>query len=154
MRDTSDITAIIRQWMESFLVRSMRDWTRYARRAGLSLPQFGLLMRLYRGGRCEVHDIGEHFGITSAAASQLTAKLVKSGLARRSEDPDDRRARQIALTAKGRTLVERGIEQRYRFVDDLVASLTGRERDAVLAALPTLLKAEERLAASDRRHAR
>ena len=154
MRDTSDITIIIRQWMESFFMRSMRDWTRYVRRVGLSVPQFGLLMRLYHGGRCEVHDIGEHFAITSAAASQLTEKLVKSGLVERAEDPDDRRARQIALTAKGRSLVARGIEERYRFVDELVASLTGRERDAVRTALPTLLKAEERLAGADRRHTR
>ena len=79
---------------------------------------------------------------------------MKSGLVERAEDPDDRRARQIALTAKGRSLVARGIEERYRFVDELVASLTGRERDAVRTALPTLLKAEERLAGADRRHMR
>ncbi len=65
----SDITAVIHKWMESFFMRSMRDWTRYVRGTGFSLPQVGLLMRLYHGGRCEVHDIGEHFAITSAAAS-------------------------------------------------------------------------------------
>ncbi|MCX7037595.1 MAG: hypothetical protein NT005_00370, partial [Spirochaetes bacterium] len=59
MRDTSDITTVIRQWMECFFMRSMHDWARYVRTTGLSLPQVGLLMRLYHGGRCEVHDIGE-----------------------------------------------------------------------------------------------
>jgi DNA-binding MarR family transcriptional regulator len=148
MRDTSDITAIIHRWMESFFMRSMRDWTCYVRATGLSLPQFGLLMRLYHGGCCEVHEIGEHFAVTSAAASQLVERLVQAGLVERTENPADRRARQIALTAKGRSLVLRGIEQRHRWVDELASGLTIAERAAVRKALPTLVEAEKRLAGS------
>jgi len=152
MRDTSDITAVIRQWMESFFMRSMRDWTCYVRTTGLSLPQFGLLTRLYHGGGCEVHEIGEHFAVTSAAASQLVERLVQAGLVERTENPADRRARQIALTAKGRSLVERGIEQRHRWVDELASGLTAAERAAVRKTLPTLLEVEKRLAGSKRRN--
>jgi DNA-binding MarR family transcriptional regulator len=130
----------------------MRDWTCYVRATGLSLPQFGLLMRLYHGGRCEVHDIGEHFAVTSAAASQLVERLVQAGLVERTEDPDDRRARQIALSAKGRSLVERGIGQRHRWVDELVSGLTQSEKAVVGKALPTLVEAEKRLAGSKRRN--
>jgi DNA-binding MarR family transcriptional regulator len=148
----SDITAAIHQWVESFFMRSMRDWTRYVRGTGFSLPQVGLLMRLYHGGRCEVHDIGEHFAITSAAASQLVERLVQAGLVERSENPADRRARQIALTAKGRSLVVRGIEQRHRWVDELASRLTTEEMAAVRKALPTLLEAEKRLTGSKRRN--
>lgn len=148
----SDITAAIHQWVESFFMRSMRDWTRYVRETGFSLPQVGLLMRLYHGGCCEVHEIGEHFATTSAAASQLVERLVQGGLVERTLDPDDRRARQIALTAKGRSLVLRGIEQRHRWVDELVSGLTAAEKTQVGKALPILLEAEKRLAGSKRRN--
>lgn len=142
----TEITAAIHQWVETFFVRSMRDWTRFVRGSGFSLPQVGLLMRLYHGGGCEVHDIGEHFATTSAAASQLVERLVQAGLVERSQDPDDRRARQITLTDKGRCLVEAGIAQRHRWVDELVAGLTAAEKAQVGKALPILLEAEKRLA--------
>ena len=78
--------------------------------------------------------------------------LPKVGLVERSENPADRRARQIALTAKGRSLVVRGIEQRHRWVDELASRLTTEEMAAVRKALPTLLEAEKRLTGSKRRN--
>jgi DNA-binding MarR family transcriptional regulator len=136
MRDAEPLADSIRHLMETFFMRSMRDWTRYVRSAGLSLPQFGLLMRLHHGGHCEVREIGEHFDITSPAASQLVERLVQGGLVERTEDPDDRRARQITLSARGRALVEAGIRERYRWVGDLVTGLSSKEAAAVKAALP------------------
>jgi DNA-binding MarR family transcriptional regulator len=126
----------IRHLMETFFHRSMKDWMRYVRSAGLSLPQFGLLMRLHHGGHCEVREIGEHFDITSAAASQLVERLVQGGLVERTEDPDDRRARQITLSARGRALVEASIHERYRWVGELVTNLSPKEAAVVKAALP------------------
>ncbi len=148
----NEITAAIHEWVESFFMRSMRDWTRFVRGTGFSLPQVGLLMRLYHGGHCEVHDIGEHFATTSAAASQLVERLVQAGLVERTQDPDDRRARQIALTAKGRALVETGIAERHRWVDALVSEMSAAEKAEVGKALPILLEAQKRLADSKRRN--
>ena len=136
MRETEHLAVSIRQLMETFFMRSMRDWTRYVKATGLSLPQFGLLMRLHHGGLCEVHDVGEHFDITSAAASQLVERLVQAGLVERTEDPEDRRARQVTLSVKGRSLVESSIIERYRWVEELVAGLSQKQRAAVQNALP------------------
>ncbi len=145
MPDTVETAAAIRSWMEAFTTRSMQEWWRVARKTGISMPQFGLLRRLYHGGECEVHEIGRHFDVSSAAASQLVDKLVQAGLAARSENPDDRRARQVALTARGRALIENGIAESYRWVDDLAAALGPRGRAAVRAVLPLLVDAEASL---------
>src|SRR5208283_3212855 len=109
MQTKREVAGVIRQWMEAFTMRSLGDWRRFVKSSGLSMPQLSLLMRLYYGGGCGVHDIGSGFGVSSAAASQLVDRLVHAGLVARVEDPDDRRARQIALSAKGRGLIQRGI---------------------------------------------
>lgn len=145
MHTSSEVTRVLRQWMEAFTMRSLGDWRRFVRASGLSMPQLSLLMRLYYGGGCGVHDIGEGFGVSSAAASQLVDRLVHAGLVARAEDPDDRRARQIALSAKGRELIDRGIRERYRWVDHLVDELPADQKVSVLRFLPFLIEAEKRL---------
>ncbi len=136
---------IIRELLEAFFMRSMTGWRQFVKSTGLSMPQFGLLMRLYYGGGCEVHDLGKHMDVSSAAASQLVDRLVQSGLVQRTEDPEDRRARQVTITAKARTLIDRGMEEMYRWVDELVRGLNGEERDLALRALPALIQAEQKL---------
>ena len=143
MKDLKDIRPVIRQWMEAFTMRSMHEMGRYVKTTGLSMPQFSLLMRLYYHGGCEVHDIGRHFDVSSAAASQLVDRLVHAGLVARTENPDDRRARQIELSQKGRALIDTGVEKRYRWLDDMVAALSVKERTALLASLPHLIEAEK-----------
>jgi DNA-binding MarR family transcriptional regulator len=137
MHDSENLAAAIQQLLETFFHRSMRDWARSVRTLGLSWPQFGLLMRLYHGGRCEVHDVSEHFDITGPAASQLVERLVQGGLADRAEDPADRRTRRVTLTDKGRSLVEASIRERYRWLEEAVAQFSPQQRATVKRALPT-----------------
>jgi len=130
-------------------VRSMHEWWSYVRATGLSMPQFGVLMFLFHGGTCSVNDVGQRMEVTGAAASQLIERLVQAGWVERSENPADRRARLIALTPKGRALVEQGIVERHRWLDELVATLDEERRRAVLVALAWLTDAEKRLEESD-----
>jgi DNA-binding MarR family transcriptional regulator len=137
--------AALREWMEASTARSMRDFWHYAKKSGLSMPQFGLLRRLYHGGECEVHDVGKHFDVSSAAASQLVDRLVQAGLVERTENPDDRRARRVALSARGRVVMEQGIEESYRWVDELIAGVGSSGRAVVRQALAELTAAEAAL---------
>jgi DNA-binding MarR family transcriptional regulator len=131
----------IRAWMDVFMHRSMRTWHLFARSTGISMPQFSILMQLHHSANCAVGDISERFDITNAAASQLVDNLVQGGLIQREEDPHDRRARLLNLTEKGRALVQRGIEERYRWVDQLAGKLTAAERTKVAEALNIMTRA-------------
>jgi len=124
--------------MEAFSHRSMHEWARFVKASGFSMPQFFLLMHVHHSQHCGISDLSEHLEITPAAASQLADKLVQAGLLVRAEDPHDRRARQLALTEAGRELIERGIRERHRWVDEIANRLSEEEQAEVSAALTML----------------
>ena len=147
MTRSPQFSQAIRSWMDVFMHRSMRGWGRFAKSTGLSMPLFSVMMQLHHRGNCAVGDISERFDITNAAASQLVDKLVQSGFIKREEDPQDRRAKMLNLTDKGRKLIQRGIEERYRWVDDLAGKLTLEERAKVTEALNFMTRAAKELEA-------
>ena len=135
----------IRSWMDVFMNRSMRGWGRFAKSTGLSMPQFSLLMHMNHKGACGMSEVSERFEITPAAASQLVDKLVQSGFVQRVEDPHDRRAKLLNLTDKGRDLIQQGIQERYRWVDELAGKLSAEERAQVSDALNIMTRAVQDL---------
>jgi DNA-binding MarR family transcriptional regulator len=141
MNDDRELAKILRELMETFFMRSMEGFKKHIKASGLTMPQIHLLMFLHHGGDKGVHDIGDRMDITSAGASQLVDRLVNAGLVERSEDPEDRRGRKIALTRKGREFVEKSGEERYGWVDGLVDRLDAKARAAVRQAAPPLLEA-------------
>ena len=130
----------IRSWMDVFMHRSMRGWSLFAKSTGLSMPQFSVLMQLHHKGACGMSEISERFEVTPAAASQLVDKLVQNGFVVREEDPNDRRAKLLNLTDKGMELVQQGIEERYRWVDQLAGRLTDKERVQISEALDIMTR--------------
>ena len=145
-------TQAIRSWMDVFMHRSMRGWGRYAKSTGLSMPQFSIMMQLHYRGACGMSRISEGYDITPAAASQLVDKLVHSGFIQRVEDPHDRRAKLLSLTDTGREFVQQGIEERYRWVDELAGKLTANERAQVSEALTIITRAAQELVSKPIQH--
>ena len=147
MPKTPTLKQALHAWMDVAMHRSMRGWAHHARTSGLSMPQFSILMQLHYRGVCGMSQVSERFEITPAAASQLVDKLVQSGLIRRQEDPQDRRAKSLELTDKGKELIHQGIEERYRWVDQLARKLTEEERSKVSEALQIMTQAAKELEA-------
>ena len=143
MTKSTQFSQSIRAWMDVFMHRYMRGWGHYAKSTGLSMPQFSVLMQLHHNGACGMSAISERFEVTPAAASQLVDKLVQSGLIQRVEDPNDRRAKLLNLTDKGRDLIRQGIEERYRWVEELAGKLTAEERAQISDALNIMTRAAQ-----------
>ncbi|MBV6393755.1 MAG: hypothetical protein KPEEDBHJ_02999 [Anaerolineales bacterium] len=61
MTKPSPFTQSLRGWMDVFMHRSMRGWTRFAKSTGLSMPQFSILMQLHHKGICGMSEISERF---------------------------------------------------------------------------------------------
>lgn len=139
------ISQSLRSWMDVFMHRSMRGWMHFAKSTGLSMPQFSILMQLHHKGAFGMSEISERFDISAAAASQLVEKLVQGGYIERAEDPSDRRAKLIQLTPKGKKLVEAGIDERYRWMDELASGLSAEEKAKVADALNVLTEAARHL---------
>ena len=145
MASTKLFVSTMRGWAEVFMAHSMRAWMRYVKASELSLPQFSVLMRLYYRGGCGISDLSAHLDVTAAGASQLVEGLVQKGLLERVENPNDRRAKQVSLSAKGRALIEKGIEIRNRWTEKLAVHLTADQQVTVIAALKYLTEAAEQL---------
>ncbi|HUI88268.1 MAG TPA: MarR family transcriptional regulator [Anaerolineales bacterium] len=145
MTKPDSFTQAVRTWVDVSTQRSMRGWSHHAKATGLSMPQFSIMMQLYYRGACGLSEISERFEITNAAASQHVDNLVQAGLIERTEDPHDRRAKHIQLSAKGKSLIERGISERYRWVDQLAQSLSEKERVRTVEALSLLTEAARNL---------
>ena len=141
----SQLTHSLRAWMDAFMHRSMRGWTRFAKSTGLSMPQFSILMQLHHKGPCGMSEVSERFDITNAAASQLVDKLVQAGYIERAEDPSDRRAKQLKLAPQGAKLVEEGMNERHRWMDELTKHLSPDQQTKVAEALDILTEAAKKV---------
>ena len=95
------------------LTEALYDFFQAARRArgraasdpstgGLSLAQYHLLEPLAEGPRTN-RELAELAGISAPTATRLVDGLLERGFVSRVEDPIDRRAVVISLTASGRT---------------------------------------------------
>jgi len=138
-------TMTLQKWAGVFMRRSMLNFISYAQASGFSMSQIHALFHIHRGGSCGVTELGNHLGVTSAAASQMLERLVQQNLILRSEDPADRRVKQVVLTDKGIQTVQDCIHARQGWLNDLKTTLSASEKEQVVAALNILIDKMERL---------
>jgi DNA-binding MarR family transcriptional regulator len=81
--------------------------------------------------------------LTTGAMTAVLDRLEEQGLVRREIDVEDRRARRVTITEKGRNLINRALDQRMAQHRALNAALTLEERDTLNALLRKLLIAIE-----------
>jgi DNA-binding MarR family transcriptional regulator len=138
MAHQNTLPEVIREWSAIFMHRSMSDFKRFMEDTGLSFSQVNILMRVLHGNKIGVTEIGEQLGVTNAAASQAVDRLVTLGLVERKEDPGDRRAKILTLTADGHDLLERGLQARINWVEKLTDSFTPDQQEMIINALSLL----------------
>jgi len=132
-------------WAHTFMRRSFQDFKQYMDAWGLSTSQANALMRLYHSGACGVSDIGDHVGISNAAASQMIDRLVQMGLVERKEHLDDRRVRHLTLTEKGCALAEKGVEAHSRWMKNLTEVLSESQQAEISSVLAQLIEAANQI---------
>jgi DNA-binding MarR family transcriptional regulator len=135
MSQADPFVVALQKWLGVSMHRSFRHLLCYARESGLSMSQLGALFHIHRMGHSGVTDLGEHLGVTSPAASQMLDRLVEQGLILRTEDPSDRRAKQIVLTEEGLRVLEQSMPARQMWLQELAAALSDSEKASVTEAL-------------------
>lgn len=120
---------------------------RVVEETGLSLTQCKVLLELGGlGGTAEawqLGDLAELFGVSLPSMSRAVDALVKKKLATRVEDPDDRRARQVRITARGKELVETLVTVRQAGIEAFASTLTAAQRRKLDAAVDALMDRED-----------
>jgi DNA-binding MarR family transcriptional regulator len=74
-------------------------------------------------------------GIDPSTMVSLIDKLESAGLAKRRPHPQDRRARQVSITPKGRRLLQRARKVAFEAEDEVLRGLTAAERRELLRLL-------------------
>ncbi len=139
-----------RDALEHVLAHVIEDFMEFMHQTGLSRPQIHALLHIYHAGECAIAEIGGLTSSSPAAASQLVERLVQEGLVERSEDPQDRRTKKVRLTRKSLKLIDQGVAAN-RFLSDLMAGLTPKQRETVHAAFGYLAQASRRSRSSHTR---
>jgi DNA-binding MarR family transcriptional regulator len=102
---------------------------------GLTPALFGVLNVLgVRKGAIQ-QEIGSAMGIDPSTMVSLIDELETAGLAKRRPHLRDRRAREVAITPKGRRLLERGRQMALGVEDEVLRGLTSDERRELLRLL-------------------
>jgi DNA-binding MarR family transcriptional regulator len=102
---------------------------------GLTPASFGVLNLLAKRESAIQQEIGKAMGIDPSTMVALLDGLEEAGLVTRTPHPADRRARVVALTAKGRKALERGRGLNEEVEDEVLKGLNKTERKQLLALL-------------------
>jgi MarR family transcriptional regulator, transcriptional regulator for hemolysin len=102
---------------------------------GLTPALFALLNVIGAREGAIQQELGSALGIDRSTMVSLIDQLESSGLATRRPSATDRRAREIAITPKGRRFLERGRGLISQVEDEVLAGLTTRERGDLLTLL-------------------
>jgi len=139
MSSRNPFYSIFHEWMELFMHRSMHGYIHYAREKNLSRSMIGTLFHLSHRDHAGVTDLGEHLGVSSAAASQMLEHLAEEGLIQRTEDPDDRRMKKISLTEKGYQVKKDSVSARLGWLEELTESFSDKEKIQITTAMELII---------------
>jgi DNA-binding MarR family transcriptional regulator len=114
-------------------------------RYGLSFGEYEVLAALTRSGpphRMKPSELVGALVLSSGAMTNRIDRVEEAGLVERLPDPDDRRATLVALTDKGRQVVDEALIAHLANEERLLGGLTTGERRQLAGLLRKLLTSE------------
>jgi MarR family transcriptional regulator for hemolysin len=107
---------------------------------GLTTALFALLNVINAREKAIQQELGSALGIDRSTMVSLIDQLEDAGLATRRPSATDRRAREIAITPKGRRLLQRARRLILQAEDEVLSGLTAAERQELEALLRRALE--------------
>jgi DNA-binding MarR family transcriptional regulator len=101
----------------------------------VTLTQYRTLVVLASRGPQNLAGLAEAVGVTPATATRMCDRLVRKDLVRRRTERDDRRQLRVALTAKGRSLVDAVTDRRRREIELIMKDIPTKEQVVLVQAL-------------------
>jgi DNA-binding MarR family transcriptional regulator len=105
----------------------------------IGVEQFQVL-RLIRAGKGSVSGIAEARNISRPAVSQAVDALANRGFLTRTQDADDRRHMQLALTQSGNELLDALFEKTRAWMREKLSGLSEAELENIASAMESLKK--------------
>jgi DNA-binding MarR family transcriptional regulator len=116
---------------------------------GLSLARAKVLKQLSTEGPMRQQAVAECFGFAPRSITDMVDGLERDGLAERLDDPGDRRAKLVRITAAGEVALSAALQVRNDLVQHIYGALTPADR-VELARLLVILDASLATIAKER----
>jgi DNA-binding MarR family transcriptional regulator len=108
--------------------------------AKVTPEQYGVLSQVLDRGSLSMSELAATRNVALNTATSLVDRLVLADLVERHGDPADRRVVRVAVTDRGRLLVERLRAVRTAVMRRLLDDLSDEEVASILAAMPALAR--------------
>lgn len=118
-----EVTSMFRTLLKSI----SQEWNKRGRENNLSFPQYKMLYILDMSGTQKVSQLAECLGITPAAITGITDKLLTEGYVKRERAENDRRVVNISITELGKDIIRQVNENQKEMIDGMFNQL--REED-------------------------
>ncbi|KXV35951.1 MarR family winged helix-turn-helix transcriptional regulator [Gluconobacter thailandicus] len=126
--------ADLQEALRSFYVNSQRLLETYCAEQGISFTRIRLMIFIETRGWTRSVDVIEALSLAPRTVTEAIDALEKDGLACRSPDPEDRRAKRVSLTPKGEKILSEFEPIRNSFAADLFSVLS-TEAERTLTSL-------------------
>jgi len=113
----------------------------------VTVTQFRVLVVLRGHGETRLNLLAERLGVGPSTALRTVDRLIASDLVTRRENVRDRREVVIALTPRGRRVVDRVTERRREAIREVVEQMPRDKAHALVDALTTFAAAADEPAA-------
>ena len=143
----SDLVRLIQALRGIQVCRGQLPW----RYLDLTMAQLKAVMLLCRTGRARSKELAEGLGIAPSAATPLVDRLVEQKLARREDDPADRRIVWILPTKKAEAIYDELLHTSSDVLEDVISEVPARDRKAVRESIELLADAASRVLEKDKR---
>ena len=141
--DAQETAARLSALMRHVFLYDRGNQLRVIEESGLSMTQCKALLELGGLGEAteprQVSDLAERFGVSVPSMSRAVDALVKKKLVTRLEDPSDRRVRRIAITPRGKQLVDTLLIVRQAGLEAFAESLSAAQRRKLDTAIDALM---------------
>jgi DNA-binding MarR family transcriptional regulator len=120
------------------ITRAIREQMRQYRTMELSVTQFRVLAFLNRHPGASLSDVADHIGLALPSMSKLIDALVARKFVVREYDTVDRRRVTLAVTARGRSIMETAHSATRQFLTNRLAACDSQELEGIAAAMRVL----------------
>jgi DNA-binding MarR family transcriptional regulator len=134
-------THVLQRITRLYLLQSA-SFAEVFRRFGVTFGEYEVLAALTRSGppyRLKPGELSGALILSSGAVTNRIDRVEAAGLVERLPDPTDRRGTLVALTARGREVVDEALRAHLANEERLLGALTGAERGQLTALLRKLL---------------
>ena len=97
-----------------------------------------ILLMLMKAGNMTQKELTENMDIRPGSASEVLSKLENAGLITRTENGEDRRTVDVAITDEGRSKAQQAAREREARRGEMLSALSQDEKDTLLELLEKL----------------